>query len=221
MTSIVDLRRTFFGGGTDEEIAALVAATNAGITFADTLRAAAIAPKPLQSGRYYFLPNYGTTTASGALTTGSLRMTPFLVPNAVTLDRIGGEITIIGDVGSKLRIGIYEDDGTGRPGDLILDAGTIAGDSATVQQITINQALDPGIYWIGGAVQTVTVTQPTVRIHSTQGVSVVSVDNGTSIPTSGAGVLGFSQVGVTGALPSAISSWGLITTAPRIFARVA
>src|SRR5690349_15031021 len=42
MTSIVDLRRTFFGGGTDEEKDALEAAADDGITFADIVQATQI-----------------------------------------------------------------------------------------------------------------------------------------------------------------------------------
>ena len=65
----------------------------------------------------------------------------------MTLDRIAMEITVAGSAGSLLRLGIYSSVNS-LPYDLILDAGTIACDSATFQSITINQSLAPNLYWL-------------------------------------------------------------------------
>lgn len=72
---------------------------------------------------------------------------PFIVAKQMTIDRIGVEITGAGSAGSVVRLGIYDDNNV-IPNNLVLDAGTIAGDSATVQSITINQTLNPGLYWL-------------------------------------------------------------------------
>lgn len=85
-----------------------------------------------------------TTVAYGA---NSLRAMPFVVPKTITIDRIAMEITVAGSAGSLVRIGIY-DSSNALPLNLILDAGTIAGDSATFQSITINQTLVAGLYWL-------------------------------------------------------------------------
>jgi hypothetical protein len=159
----------------------------------------------LASGQYYHPVSAGSSGTSSTLANGSLRVAPFFVPNSVTLSRIGAEITSAGDAGCKLRLGIYADDGTGYPGALVLDAGTIAGDSVAVQEITISQALSPGLYWIGGAVQLVTVTQPTVRTTGTW-TPPVSIRAGTTIPSAGASMIGYVHGSVSGALPSSFTA---------------
>lgn len=174
----------------------------------------------LQSGMYYFTSSPSGGSTSSTLGNGLLRLTPFLVPNACRISRIGGDVSAAGEAGSKLRLGIYADDGTGYPGQLVLDAGPIAGDSATVQEITVNQALAAGVYWIGGVVQSATTSQPTVRIQS--GWHSPIPMRSPSLPTASAGVSGFSQASVTGALPPVFTS--SVTTAgaaPRVFIKVA
>lgn len=178
-----------------------------------------IEQKAFVSGRYYYLPNYAGTSNSIVLGVGTLRATPFWVPAAATLDRIGAEIVVIGDAGSKVRLGLYTDDGTGRPDALVLDAGTIAADSATVQEIVISQALSRGVYWAAGVVQVVTVNQPTVRVHGAAGV--VPVDMRTATPGAGVATMGMLVTGVTGALPATFGATAVAGAVPRIFARIA
>lgn len=96
---------------------------------------------------------YSTNITNAALTTNPflskdiIRAIPFIVSKTTTLDRIGMEITGAGTAGSVLRLGIY-DDVNGVPTNLILDAGTIAADSATAQTIKISQVLTPGLYYL-------------------------------------------------------------------------
>ncbi len=105
----------------------------------------AIAPvgQPIsnRSGMYSY-PGCNTST-SNVLGVGTLRAFPVYVPVRTTLDRIGAEVaTLIGDVGSKIRLGIYADNGRIYPGALLLDAGTINGDSATVQELVLPTAVN-------------------------------------------------------------------------------
>jgi len=96
---------------------------------------------------------YSTNFTNAALTTNPslakdvIRGIPFIVSKTTTLDRIGMEITGAGTAASVLRLGIY-DDVNGVPTNLILDAGTIAADSATAQTIAISQVLTPGLYYL-------------------------------------------------------------------------
>lgn len=184
--------------------------------------AAATAPPPLKTGRYYFpISQHGSATSS-ALGNGTLRLAPWLVDRAITIDRIGGEITSIGDAGSKLRLGIYSDDGSGYPGALVLDAGQIAADSATVQELACNLTLQPGLYWIGAAVQSVTATQPTVRTLSSVWTPPVPLNFGSILPATGSTTFGYQQGGVTGALPANFSTTlSTIGGAPRLLIRTA
>lgn len=168
-----------------------------------------------KSGKYSVAP--GTTQTLATLGNGNLRLYPFPVPyqgSAWTLTRIGAECTVIGDVGCTVRLGIYADDGSGvYPGALVLDAGTIDGHSATIQEITISQALTPGaLYWIGGAVQGVTVTQPTMRcfLAPTWMIPQASI-------TANSAAYGYNLSGVTGALPGTFTAGQPTATGfPRI-----
>lgn len=174
-------------------------------------------PSRLTGGYYYFsVGNQGTAT-SATLGTGTLRLAPVYIPNAVTISRIGADVATIGDAGSKFRIGIYSDTGGGFPGNLLLDAGQINGDSATIQELTVSQALTPGMYWFGGAVQAVTTTQPTMR---TGAPSVWIPLPSPTTPAANTTALGYNMTGVTGALSNFVYNAVLATNPPRIHFKV-
>lgn len=172
----------------------------------------------LKSGAYGSVGFGGST--SSALGNGTLRLSPIYISRPTVLTRIGLQVTVIGDVGSTVRLGIYADDGSFYPNALVLDAGTIAGDSATVQEITISQSLGKGVYWIGAAVQGVTVTQPTIRTVSSSGMA--STVDAAATNVTNAGNSAQIMTGVTGALPASFSS--TVTTsnlAPRMIWKLA
>lgn len=176
-------------------------------------------------GFYYFCNSPGGASSSNTLGNGSMRVTPWAVTNELTLSRLFAEFTTAGDAASVFRIGIYADDGLGRPGDLVLDAGSIstgtgnAGTIATggtpgVYEIPLTHILPSGIYWVGGVVQGVTTTQPTIRCVNGQTIlAPVPITN--SLPTAGLTVSGFQSGGHTGALGS-FSGPGAVTSVPRI-----
>lgn len=184
------------------------------------LSTAAATSPPLPSGVYFF-PISGHSQATATPVTGQLNVAPWALPVAASLTRIGGAVTTIGDVGSKVRLGIYGDDGNGRPAALLLDAGTINGDSATVQELTISLTLPPGVYWLGGVNQVVTTTAPTLRtVNNTSTPTPVPIMS-TTIPTSALAAPGYTASGITGALPST-TTWSLATVAPmRLFVKTA
>lgn len=114
------------------------------------------------SGNYYPATGVQGVGSSSSWVNGQLRVAPWMVPDAITLTRIASEVSGTGDAGCKVRLGIYADSG-GMPGALVLDAGTIAGDALAVAEITISQALARGLYWVGGVIQLVTTTVPTLK----------------------------------------------------------
>lgn len=172
------------------------------------------------SGNYFYTASDGVASTAATLGNGTLRLVPWIVSQPMTIDRLGAEVTIIGDVSSKFRIGIYYDNGNCYPGNLVVDAGQIAGDSATVQTLTVSVGLAPGLYWIGGAVQAAASTQPTMRTM-TGWVPPVHLPLGTSTPGAGQAPFGYSQTSVTGALPSTFTtSLSIVGNAARIFARI-
>lgn len=153
------------------------------------------------AGRYYRCPN-ATLGVSAAMGIGTLALVPKYVPNPVTLTRIGTEVTVIGDVGSLIRLGIYNNiNGDFRPGALVIDAGTILGDSVAVQEIVIAQSIAAGWYWFGGVVQNDVTVQPTVRAMSAPW-EPLPIDHGIVIPAANAAERSFTQAGIAGALPA-------------------
>jgi hypothetical protein len=111
------------------------------------------------TGDYWAAPAARNTAVT---TSGAMYCRMIFVPTNCTIDRIGAAVTVAGAGGSTVTLGVYNDDGTGKPGTLLLDAGTIDGTSATAQEITISQALVSGSrYWLAALVAGGT---PTVRI---------------------------------------------------------
>jgi len=184
-----------------------------------------------KSGYYYVCNSTTATTTSGTLSNGILRLSPWVVTKSLPIVRIGAEFTAAGDAASVFRIAIYGDDGSGMPsGAAVLDPGTIstgtgnAGTVATggtpgVYEITVSQTLQPGLYWVGGVVQGVKSTQPTMRcIQST--TLPAPLPSGTSAPGAGQTYAGYQMNSVTGALPT--WSYSANTgTHPRIHFKVA
>ena len=110
------------------------------------------------SGIYYSTPISSPSTTAPAADT--LSVSPILL-SACSLDRIGVEVTA-GAANSLCRLGIYTDD-KGYPGALLLDAGTVSGASIAVLEITIDQAIGGGLYWLAYKAE---VGAPTVRANA-------------------------------------------------------
>lgn len=93
-----------------------------------------------KTGEYWSYPG---TKSTVAVVAGNMYTHAVYVPSTITLDRIAAEITVLA-AGSTLSLGIYNDDGNGDPGTLLLDAGTISGAAVAVVELTINQVLQGG-----------------------------------------------------------------------------
>lgn len=165
-----------------------------------------------KSGLYY-TPN--GTPSTLVVTQNRMYCQPFWVGNAITLDRIGIGFTTAAS-GSAVRLGIYADNGSGYPGSLVLDAGTVATATGTGEpEITINQALTPGLYWLAGVAQGGT---PTLRSITT-GDPQAPIGDGTS-PTN---LIKCAYVEVVaGTLPPTFTATpGSVVAGLRVFVRVA
>lgn len=149
---------------------------------------------------------YGPEGARSTVTPvdGSASAVPFWVSSARSFDRIGCEVTVAGAASSVVRLGIYADNGSGTPGVLILDAGTVAGDSLGTKEITVSQALSGGLYWLvavgqGGTPQLRAVVN---NLLGGAGVSSLAVATGASPRC------GYTMTGTSGALPGTFTSTG-------------
>lgn len=109
---------------------------------------------PWVSGRFY-----GDALGRGATNTDNpvadLVAVPFFVPNAVTITSIGVEVESAAAAGGFARLGIFADDGYSFPGELLVDAGTVATDSTGFKSVALSLFRRPG--WIWGAI----VSDPT------------------------------------------------------------
>ena len=156
---------------------------------------------------------YGPEGARSVVTTtaGTLTAVPFWVPVAQAFDRIGTEVTVAGAASSVVRLGVYADNGSGLPGALLFEAGTVAGDSTGAKEIKISRTLSAGLYWLGlvGQRGTPQVRAVSNNILGGAGVSTLAVATGASPRP------GYYMAGVSGALPPTWTMSGQ-TAAPGV-----
>lgn len=175
-------------------------------------------PVPPSPYRYRSGLHYGTqgSTTTTVLSNQSLRLAPFMVDRPQTWDRIACEITGAGEVGSTLRMAVYHDDGTGYPGSLLLDAGTVAADAVANVSVTINLTTAPGLYWVGAVAQAAPTTGPTVRAFVA--TFIPAAVGMTGVATLNAG---YTQASVAGAAPATFTTTVTNGTPPRVVLRAA
>lgn len=177
----------------------------------------------MAAGAYFFVTSQGAADVSAALGVGTLRLSPWLVQRTIPIARLGAEVATVGEAGSKFRITLYGDTGSTYPGALIVDAGQIAGDVADRHELTVSTTLQPGLYWVGGVVQAVTTTQPTMRtVLDWHAPAQIPMGATLATVTANAKPVCLTTAGVTGAAPASFpagASQGGI--AGRIFARSA
>jgi hypothetical protein len=176
--------------------------------------------KPI-AGQYGHIGNSAATSTSNTLGGGSVRVYPVPIFDTWTISRIGAEITAAGTAGSLLRLVVYRDTGSGRPGDLEFDGGTIDGSSATVQEITVSKTFVPGNYWFGGVLQGTLTSQPTVRVVNPPMELPGMVLAGLTIPGANGVLAGYLDSSGLTVLPSPFTVTGNAGSAPRIFVKFA
>jgi parallel beta-helix repeat protein len=164
----------------------------------------------MQSGSYYGPLGQ---TSSGANAAGVLTVAPLFVPRPLALDRIATRVTLAAG-SSVVRLGIYNDDGTGKPGTLVLDAGTVDSTVSGDKELTIAQNLRPGLYWLAAVSQG---GAPTLRTMDGQMPSMGAILLAEALTTpSGC----YTQTGVTGALPTPFGTPVIGKTPGRVVVRV-
>lgn len=103
----------------------------------------------MQSTFYYDSSTHGLN--SGVFVTTDrlkdvIHLCPIHFPEQITLDRIGLENTTATS-GALARVGIYNDS-NGLPSSLLLDAGEFSIAATGIKQVTINQIVSAGWYWL-------------------------------------------------------------------------
>jgi hypothetical protein len=177
----------------------------------------------IASGHYHYLTANSNTVTTFANVANQLRACAFIIATPTRISRLGCEVGGAGNVGSKVRLGIYRDNGYSLPSTLAIDAGTIDGASATVQEIAVDHTLTPGVYWSAVVCQGVTTTIPQVRGWISS--SWLSTYAGNAIPAASLTPIGVYMNNVTGALPATFTTTGPMPYqsngdgVPRMFAK--
>jgi hypothetical protein len=161
------------------------------------------------NNRYHPITPFTASAATAAATINSLRAYPVIVDAPITIDRIACQVTV-GTTGN-IRIGIYNDDGTGKPGTLVVDSGQLAITTPAVYQATINVTLLPGIYWFAY----LTDTANTMLVFSSGNFYPVAGFSSVSFNTTVPAVYLVAQT--YGALPNTFTAGGAFSVASQVF----
>jgi hypothetical protein len=139
-----------------------------------------------------------------AITHQTAYYTPIYIDQITTVDRIAIRTGNAFSGTASVRLGIYNnDESTGKPSTVLLDAGTVAPiANLTTYQITISQSLNPGFYWVVMCQQGTAPTNPTYFAN----VAGTATHNSYILTTTSPGsnvIVGFAQSSVTGAFSTA------------------
>jgi hypothetical protein len=126
---------------------------------------------------------------------------PTIVSRTITVDRIAINVSVA-EAGATPRLGIYSATSANRPGDLILDCGTVDASTIGNKQITISATIPAGLFFLAvahqGASSTLRLTNCTIdtgiiKGHTNLNAALLTAPNS------------YLQTGVSGALPASYS----------------
>jgi hypothetical protein len=141
----------------------------------------------------------GNLSSTALNSTGKMRTTPFIISDTISVDALA--IYVVGanaGASAVVRLGIYADDGDGRPGTLIVDAGTASINATGLKTLTFTQVqLTPGIYHAALSFQNLDTagSNPTFA-----GASTTTATAGESAPQASNNMLPYELFTMTGAL---------------------
>lgn len=171
---------------------------------------------PVETG-YYLQTGADTVSNSLTQTKQQTYYVPIYVPSA-TFDRIsiGSGTAHSGSI--PTRLGIYANSSANKPSTLILDAGTVTVTAAgTNYEITINQTLTNGWYWLAINGQSATGTMSINSITSGKILQSSLLFNAIAGAIS---YFGYVQTGVTGAFANA-GTLSITNRTPLVNLRIA
>jgi hypothetical protein len=189
---------------------------NTSVTSIDTrFTATQYGPLPNTSNGQNYL-TFGTLVAVTAINIPNnvVYYTPFYLHSEMTFDRIACRSGTQSGT-APARLGLYANN-NGKPGNLILDAGTVVMTATlTTYEITINQTLPAGWYWFAFVQQ----SSGTFSI-SVQGSTQMALGAARTNNTLSAIQPSLAQTGVSGNLPfTAATSLDNISPNPYVFMR--
>jgi len=176
---------------------------------------------PLYSGFYYRTPN--STLAYNTLQVSNRSLySPIYIPQTTTIDRIAMRTHSTFSGSSVFRLGIYNST-NGYPSTVLLDAGTVNTTAAsTSYEITINQQLNQGFYWLVMNTLTAISTNHIVSTGNAASINPLLGAFNTTPGFSNGLLQGFTQtVDANAGFATAESSFSSSTIAPYVYVRVA
>lgn len=153
---------------------------------------------PLKSGYYYPLDGGG---GSRTMTYNLLWLWPFDLQRAITLAKLACNVTTGGTAGSTIRVGVYASDGAGGIGSLVVDAGTVTGDSTGVKTITLTQAAGPDRLWFGAVWQGTNSAAPILQAYG-KAAPYLGWTSFVQFPS----IIAYQFNGISGALPATLGA---------------
>lgn len=174
-------------------------------------------PRP-KSGEYVTASAGATNGFAAALPNNLLYFVPIDLAAQASFNLIGLNITGSGSgpVAPVIRLGLYRDNGVGRPGALLVDAQTVDAGAAN-KQIALTATLPGGRSWLAVVAQGCDTTNPIVSIMRG---SIPGIVNLTTPPTLGSASYQQSS-GAGGALPAVAAPDLTSPDAPLIWLRAA
>jgi hypothetical protein len=108
----------------------------------------AYAPPALKPAGRYHRPQGVVSVGTGSLGAGYKTLIPMKIDKATTLKSLSVNCTAAA-AGSTVRLGVYSDDGGGKPSALLLDAGTVDTTTTGIKTTgVLSLLLAPGLYWL-------------------------------------------------------------------------
>lgn len=153
---------------------------------------------PLKSGWYYPLDGGG---GNRTMTYNLLWLWPFDCQRSITISKLACNVTTAGSSGTTIRLGVYASDGAGGIGNLIVDGGTVAGDTTGVKTITLSQAAGPDRLWFGAVWQGTNSTAPALQAYS-KAMPYIGWSSFVQFPS----IVAYQYTGITGALPASLGT---------------
>jgi len=149
---------------------------------------------PMTSTYYYTSPASNSSVVAALNTAYFL---PLVVPSQTTFDRIAVRTSGTFSGSGVARLGIYNDT-NGQPSTVVLNAGTVAPVAAGAgYEITINQMLAAGIYWLAF------VSQTNASVNNYRTSTTAYFQTPAASTTGNAQSVGWTQTGVSGAFTTA------------------
>ena len=117
--------------------------------------------------RYYVPATFTGAGAAGGIAANFLFAVPVFIAEAVTIHKLGANVTTAGSAGSKFRLGLYHNSG-GVPGAAVYRSGELALDAIAEVEDTVSISVAPGWYWLA----IVFSASASITLHSTSAQNV-------------------------------------------------